>query len=179
MDGRGRCPPVYAPVTMDGIRDAGSAIGTFVALVVGGAAIGAVIVLITVGSGDVALAVGGLTLPVAFGLGFAAWRSLVAAWLFTHLGRAALRSGGTEDGFRQGMVRSLGALRNDGVPSLPFGWVFVPIAILVGIVGAIVIGLIDGFEQPMGPALLAGAATAYGFVLRRLARSGRLLIPGE
>lgn len=164
---------------MNAFADARSAIGMFVALALGGAAVGAVIVLTTVGTDDVALVIGGLTLPVAFGLAFAAWRSLIVAWLMTHLGRAALRSRGQKDEFGQELMRSLGALRSDGAPRLPFGWVFVPIAIVVGIVGAILVGVIDGFAQPIGPALLAGAATAYGFLLRRLASSGRLLMPGE
>ncbi len=164
---------------MDRIPDARTAIGTVLALVLGGAAIGALIVLVSVGTDDVALAIGGLTLPVAFGLGFAAWRSLMVGWFITHLGRAALRSRGREDGFRQEMMRSLVDLRGDGTPRLPFGWVFVPIAIAVGIVGGLLVGLIGGFERPIGPALLAGAAAAYGFILRRLASRGRLLLPGE
>ena len=159
-----------------GIR---STIGTFVALVLGGAAVGALVVAGTVGTDDVALAVGALTLPVAFGLGFAAWRWLLTVWLVAHLGRAALRSRGAEDRFRDEMVQSFGALRAKGIGALPFSWVFVPVAILVGLAGGIVIALIDGLARPMGPTLLAGVATAYGLLLRRLARIGRLPLPAE
>ncbi len=159
-----------------GIR---STIGTLVALVLGGGAVGALVIVATVGADDVPLVVGALTLPGAFGLGFAAWRSLLTIWLFAHLGRAALRSRGEEDRFRDEVVRSFSALRKDGMTSLPFSWVFVPVAVVVGLLGAILIALIDGLARPTGPALLAGVATAYGILLRQLARSGRLPLPAE
>jgi hypothetical protein len=168
--------PMTAPDDDASLR---STIGIFVALVVGGAAAGAAIVLVTVGTDDVALAIGALTLPLAFGLGFAAWRSLVGVWLVAHLGRAALHSRGAEDRFRDEVMESFAAIRRDGIASSPFSWVFVPIAILVGSIGAIVIALIDGLDRPMGPAFLAGVTTAYGLLLRRLARSGRLPLPAE
>jgi hypothetical protein len=175
VDGRACCPPVYAPDAMD-MR---SAIGTWVGLVLGGAAAGALTVLTTVGTDDVALAIGALTLPIAFGLGFAAWRSLLGVWVVANLGRAALRSRGQEDRFRDEMVQSFGSLRANGLGALPFSWVFVPVAILVGLVGAVLLALVDGLAQPVGPAVLAGVCVAYGIILQRLARSGRLPLPAE
>jgi hypothetical protein len=175
VDGRTRCPPVYARETMD-MR---SAIGTWVGLVLGGAAAGALVVLATVGTDDLALAIGALTLPIAFGLGFSAWRSLLGVWVVANLGRAALRAGGQEDRFRDEAVQAFGALRAKGLGALPFSWVFVPVAILVGLVGAVLLALVDDLARPLGPAVLAGVCVAYGILLRRLARSGRLPLPME
>jgi len=99
------------------------------------------------------------------------WSRISAAPPF---GRAARRIGSATR-----WCNPFGALRAKGIGALPFSWVFVPVAILVGLAGGIVIALIDGLARPMGPTLLAGVATAYGLLLRRLARIGRLPLPAE
>jgi hypothetical protein len=156
-----------------------SVVGTFLALVLGGAAVGALVVLVTLGTDDVALAVGALTLPMVLGLGFATWRSMLGAWLAAKLGRAMLRSRGDEERFRDEVRGSFGEIRDAGLGALPFSWVFVPIGVVVGLVAGVILALLGGIDRPAGPALLAAAATGYGILLRRLARAGRLPLPNE
>ena len=153
--------------------------GTFAALVLGGAAAGAAVVAATVGTDDVALAVGALTLPIVLGIGYAAWRSLLGAWLAAKLGRAMLRSRGDEAQFRVEVRGSFGEIRDAGVGALPFTWVFVPVGVLVGLGGGVIVALLGGLDRPAGPILLAAAATGYGILLRRLARAARLPLPSE
>jgi hypothetical protein len=153
--------------------------GTFAMLVLGGAATGAAVVAATTGTDDVALAVGALTLPMVLGFGFAAWRGLLGAWLAAKLGRAMLRSRGDEQRFRDEVRGSFGEIRDAGLGALPFSWVFVPVGVVVGLVGGVILALLGGLDRPAGPALLVAAATGYGILLRRLARAGRLPLPDE
>lgn len=169
-------PPTVPP---HDVRSVLGVVGVLAGLVLGGAAVGALLVAVTIGTDDVALVVGALTLPMVLGLGFATWRGLLGAWLAAKLGRAMLRSLGDEERFREEVRRSFGAAGQAGPGALPFSWVFVPVGILVGLAGAVVLALIGGLERPAGPALLAAAATGYGILLRRLARAGRLPLPDE
>lgn len=154
-------------------------IGTLAVLVIGCAAVGAVLVAVTIGTDDVALAVGALMLPLVLGLGYAAWRSLLGAWLAAKLGGALLRSRGDEERFRDELRGSFSAIRDAGLGALPFTWVFVVVGIGVALGGGIVLALLAGLDRPAGPVLLAAAATGYGILLRRLARAGRLPLPAE
>lgn len=153
--------------------------GTLAVLVLGGAAIGTAVVAITIGADVGALAVGALTLPLVLGLGFTAWRSLLGAWLAAKLGRAMLRSRGDDERFREEMRSSFGEIRDAGLGALPFTWVFVPVGVLVGLVGAAILALLGGLDRITGPIVLAAMASGYGILLRRLARAGRLPLPSE
>ena len=164
------------PLPPTGVR---SVAGTFATLVLGGAAVGAAVVAVTIGTDDVAPVVGALTLPLVLGLGFAGWRSLLGAWLAAKLGRAMLRSRGDEVRFREEVRGSFGEVRDAGLGALPFTWVFVPVGVVVGLVAGLILALIGGLDRPAGPALLAAAATGYGILLRRLARAGRLPLPDD
>lgn len=153
--------------------------GTLLAIVGGGALAGAAVAFVTAPRSSVAIAVGAVALPLAFGLGLSAWRGLLGAWLMTILGRSMLRSRGDEDRFREETKRAFGGIREAGPGGLPFTWVFVPVATLVGIVAGLVLFLIERGTTALASVALPMAATAYGAVLRHLAREGRMPLPDE
>ena len=148
-------------------------------ILLGGAATGAAIALLTSGGSDVALAVSTFTLPLSFGLGLAAWRSLLGVWLSVLLGRSMLRSRGNEGAFREETKRAFSSIRDAGPGGLPFTWVFVPVAAATGLVAALVLVVATGGAGVLTGILLVVAATAYGIVLTRLARAGRMPLPDE
>jgi hypothetical protein len=145
----------------------------------GGMAIGLGIAVTVGGGSEGAVAVGFFTLPLAFGLGMAAWRSVLGAWLVAGLGRALLRSGGDEAAFREETKRSLRAVRDTGPAGLPGTWVFVPVATAVGAIGGLLMWVVASGNGPLAATLLVAAAIADGILLRRLARRGLLPIPEE
>jgi hypothetical protein len=149
------------------------------AIVGGGGLAGAAVALVTAPGSSVALAVCAFTLPLAFGLGLSAWRALLGAWLMAILGRSLLRSGGDEDRFRDETKRSFSSIRDAGPGGLPFTWVFVPVAAVVGLVAGLALFLIERGTTTLASVALPVAATIYGFVLRRLAREGRMPLPDE
>ena len=144
----------------------GMSYGLAVAVFVGGGAVGA-------------LVVGFFALPLAFGLGMTAWRSILGAWLVAHLARSAVRSRGDEARFREELKGTLAGLRRDGPASLPGTWVFVPIAGAVGLVGALAMALLAEGGRLVAAALILAGCLAVGILMRRLARQGRLPIPEE
>ena len=112
----------------------------------------------------VAEAVSLFALPVAFALGLQAWYGFAivgAVWRLIRLGsrRAAAR-----------------AARG---PSLPGGFVFLPISSTIGATAGLIVGLLS----PTQSALLVAAiywfaGTLHGFLAWRLARAG-VLVPPE
>jgi len=154
-------------------------IGMLLAIVGGGAAAGAAVALVTAPGSSVALAVCTFTLPLAFGLGLAAWRGLLGAWFMAILGRSMLRSRGDEERFREETKRSFASIRDAGPGGLPFTWVFVPVAAFVGATAGLALFLIERGTTTLASVSLPVAATAFGFVLRRMARSGRMPLPDE
>jgi hypothetical protein len=152
-------------------------VGLLAAFVFGGMAIGLAIAL-TAGGGSIgAMAVGFVALPLAFGLAMSAWKGLLVAWLTAGLARSLVRSGGDEARFRKEAKRSLQAVRDGGQAGLAGTWVFVPVALLTGLASAALMAVFaDGGGLVAGGLILA-AALAYGVILRRLARRGRLPIP--
>jgi hypothetical protein len=154
-------------------------VGMLRAIVGGGALAGAALALVTAPGSSVALAVCAFTLPLAFGLGLSAWRGLLGAWLMTILGRSMLRSRGDEGRFREETKRAFGSIRDAGPGGLPFTWVFVPVAALVGVTAGLALFLIERGTTTLASVALPVAATVYGTVLRRLAREGRMPLPAE
>ena len=148
------------------------------AIPLAGIVIGILVVLATATASEGTLLIGGLTLPLGFGLALAAWRSLLGVWLAAILGRSALRSRGSEARFRDETVRAFSSIREAGLERLPFTWVFIPVGVLVGMTAALAMGLVGG--GGMLPAvLLLAAASVQGVGLHRLARTGRLPLPAE
>lgn len=153
--------------------------GTLLAIVGGGALAGAAVAVVTAPGSSVAIAICAFTLPLAFGLGLSAWRGLLGAWLMTILGRSMLRSRGDEARFREETKRAFGGMRDAGPGGLPFTWVFVPVAAVVGMTAGLALFLVERGTTTLASVALPVAATAYGFVLRRLARGGRMPLPDE
>lgn len=153
--------------------------GMLLAIVGGGALAGAAVAVVTAPGSSVALATCAFTLPLAYGLGLSAWRGLLGAWLMTILGRSMLRSRGDEGRFREETKRSFSSIRDAGAGGLPFTWVFVPVAAVVGLTAGLGLFLIERGTTTLASVALPVAATTYGFVLRRLAREGRMPLPAE
>jgi hypothetical protein len=145
----------------------------------GGMAIGLAIALTVGGGSPGAIAVGFLALPLAFGLGMVAWRAILGVWLVAILGRAALRSRGDEGRFRAETRASMEEIRTDGPATLPGTWALLVVAILTGVVAAMLMVVFAEGDRLGAAALILAASIGYGLVLRRLARQGRLPIPEE
>jgi hypothetical protein len=161
------------------IRQIASALALLGALFFGGIAVGMAIAL-TVGGGSTgAIAVGFVALPLAFGLALGAWRALLGAWVIAALAKSALRSGGDEERFRDEMMGAMGGVRGGGSVVLPGTWVFIPITLLVGAVAGLLMAVVAEGSGGVAGVLLFGASAGLGLLMRRLARTGRLLIPGE
>jgi hypothetical protein len=159
--------------------DATSSFLLLVAFVIGGAVVGLVIAYGVAGGTRVAVLVGFMALPLAFGLALGAWRALLVAWLATGIGRAVLRSGGDGTRFRSELI---GSMRGDpGAPrkALPGTWVFVPVAGSVGAVAALLMAISAQSNGVLAGAMVLVAAIALGGLMRRLARDGRMLPIGE
>jgi hypothetical protein len=145
----------------------------------GGMAIGLAIALSAGGGSPGAIAVGFLALPLAFGLAMAAWRAILGVWLVAILGGAAIRSRGDEARFRAETLASFETVREDGPAKLPGTWVLLVVPILTGTVTAVLMAVFAEGDRFGAAALVLVGAVAYGIMLRRLARQGRLPIPEE
>lgn len=156
---------------------AGAGTALLVGLVVGGIGVGLAIAVTAGGGTDGAIFIGIFTLPLTLGAGFAAWRAILGAWLIGGVGRAAIRSRGDTERFREEMRERLTDVRRKGVAALPGTWVFVLAAILVGAAGGLLMGLAARDQGLSAGFLLVGATIGYGLLLRRLARTGRILFP--
>lgn len=156
-----------------------AAAATFVAIPLAGLAVGLLIAIIGAPGSEAAAIIGALTLPLAFGLTLTTWRAMLGAWLAAQLGRSALRARGNEQRFREETIRSFARIREAGLGSLPFTWVFVPVGLASGFVAGALLVAVSAGAAGTAAALLLVAATGQGIVLRRLARAGRLPLPGE
>lgn len=174
-----------APPPADGVagelpvRGPIATIGWLAAIVVGGMAVGVAIALTAGGASTGAMAVGFVALPLIFGLAMSAWKAVLVAWLTAGLARSLLRSRGDEGRFREEAMRSLRSVREGGQAALPGTWVFLPVALLIGLVAAALMAILADGDSLVAGALILVAAIAYGFILRRLARQGRLPIPED
>jgi hypothetical protein len=157
---------VSAAVLLGGLFFGGIVVGLAIAVTFGGGSTGAILV-------------GFVALPLAFGLALGAWRALLGAWVIAALAKSALRSGGDEERFRDEMVGAIGGVRDRGSVVLPGTWVFVPITLVVGALAAVAMAVVAEGDGPVAGVLLFGASAGLGMLMRRLARTGRLLIPGE
>ena len=152
-------------------------LGLLAGLLGGGIGVGVAIAVTAGGGTEGAIFIGIFTLPIALGAGISAWRAVLGAWLIGGLGRSALRSRGDEVRFREETRRSIAAIREAGVAALPGTWVFIPAAIAIGLIAAFLMWFAATDSGLLAGVLLLVATAAYGVLLRRLARSGRLLFP--
>jgi len=66
-----------------------------------------------------------------------------------------------------------------GQAGLPGTWVFLPVALLTGLAAATLMAILADGDGLVAGGLILVAALAYGIILRRLARHGRLPIPED
>ena len=178
-DSKATPPPADAVAGDVPVRGPIATIGPLVAVVVGGMAGGLGIAVTAGGASTGAMAVGLVALPLIFGLAMTAWKAVLVAWLTAGLARSLLRSGGDEGRFREEANRSLRAVRASGRDALPGTWVFLPVALLTGLVAAALMAILADGDGLVAGALILVAAFAFGLILRRLARQGRLPIPED
>jgi hypothetical protein len=145
----------------------------------GGMAFGLAVALVVGGGSEGALFVGFMALPLAFGLGMVAWRAIVGAWFVAKLTTSAVRSRGREDRFRAEVQATLDEIGKGGPAGLPGTWVFVPVAVIVGVVAALLMLIVADGSRVGAAALLFAGSVGVGLALRRLARAGRLPLPEE
>ena len=172
-------PPTDSIAGGTPVRGPIATIGLLAAFVFGGMAVGLAIARTAGGGSAGAMAVGFVALPLTFGLAMSAWKAVLMAWLTAGLARSLLRSGGDERRFREEAKRSLHAVREGGRAVLPGTWVFLPVAMLTGLAAAALMAILADGNGLVAGALVLVAATAYGIILRRLARHGRLPIPED
>jgi hypothetical protein len=145
-----------------------------VGIVVGGALVGLAIAYGTAGGTPVAVFVGFMGLPVAFGLAMSAWRAMLGAWLAGNVGRALWRSRGDQALLRDELGRSVSTARRRGLDGLPGTWVFVPATSGVGLVAGAIMAVAAERNGLLAGLLVLIASIGMGIVMRRLARSGWL-----
>jgi len=145
----------------------------------GGMAFGLGVAYFVAGGSEGALFVGFMALPLAFGLGMVAWRAIVGAWFAAKLTTSVLKSRGREDRFREEVKTMLGDIGEAGPTRLPGTWVFVPVAVVVGAVAALLMLIVAEGSRVGAAALLFAGCVGVGLALRRLARAGRLPFPEE
>jgi len=162
-----------------GAREVVATAALLAALLFGSMAVGLAIAVTAGGGSPGALFVGFMALPLAFGVSVMAWRSIVGAWFLAILARTAIRSRGDEGRFREEAARSFRPIQEAGPAALPGTWVFVPTAVLVGLVAAVAMAIVGGGDRVSAPALVFVAALALGLILRALARRGLLPLPDE
>lgn len=151
----------------------------FFAIPVAAAVVGLAIAVVAAPGSEAALVVCGATFPLAYLLCFGAWRSLLGVWLSAIIGQSLIRSSGDEQRFRDEAVRAFTSIREAGLGRLPFTWVFIPVSAAVGLAAAALLVLLSSGRDALAALLLALGATAFGILLRRLARAGRLPLPDE
>lgn len=76
-------------------------------------------------------------------------------------------------------MASMEEIRTDGPATLPGTWALLVVAILTGVVAAMLMVVFAEGDRLGAAALILATAIAYGLILRRLARQGRLPIPEE
>lgn len=159
--------------------DALGLVALLAAFLFGGMAYGLAVAVLVAGGSPGALFVGFMALPLAFGLGMTAWRSVLGAWIMAKLATSMVRSRGDEDRFREEVKRAFAGIRAEGPARLPGTWVFVPAATAVGAVAALATLFVADGARVVAATLLFAGCVAVGVALRRLARAGRLPLPEE
>lgn len=156
-------PPAWIPLALVAV---GVAYGLAVALVVGGGQ-------------PVLVFAGFISLPLAWAAGMMAWRVVLAAWLAREVAGSAVRSRGRGSRMRADLSGRIGEIRAAGLGRLPGTWVFLPAALLVGLVAGLVALVAGGAAGALSGLLLLAGCVAMGLGLRRLARAGRLPLGDE
>lgn len=149
-------------------------------LLFGGMAVGRWTAAILAHDHALAVFIGSFMLPLSLGIGMTMWYSIAHTVILSRLTKAVWthwRAGRSDAQFRDSVKESLQGLRVDAPPGT---FVFVPVSLVVCFIAGVLIAFAPAVSSRwLAIGICTGMGLAYGLLLWRLARSGKLPIPEE
>lgn len=146
-------------------------------LLLGGMGTGVLLAKILAPGSGFALFVGLLMLPLCLAVGMSSWYAAASTHVWNGLSQALFQAFAGKD-FDQAVDDSMRELPFEG-EALPGTFVFLPVSLIVSLISGTLVGLTTasiGLLPALG--VMAAVGLGYGVLLRVLARSCYLPIPG-
>ncbi len=146
-------------------------------LLLGGMGVGVILAKVLAPGSAFAQLVGLVMLPLCLAIGMSSWYSAASTHVWNGLAEAMFQAFSGKD-FDQAVDDSMRALPFEG-EALPGTYVFLPVSLVISLIGGALVGLTSasiGFLPAL--AVMAAVGLGYGVLLRVLARSCYLPIPG-
>ena len=146
-------------------------------LLLGGMGVGVILAKVLAPGSAFAQLVGLVMLPLCLAIGMSSWYAAASTHVWNGLAEAMFQAFSGKD-FDQAVDDSMRALPFEG-EALPGTYVFLPVSLVISLIGGALVGLSSasiGFLPAL--AVMAAVGLGYGVLLRVLARSCYLPIPG-
>lgn len=146
-------------------------------LLLGGMGVGVILAKVLAPGSAFAQLVGLFMLPLCLAIGMSSWYAAASTHVWNGLAEAMFQAFSGKD-FDQAVDDSMRALPFEG-EALPGTYVFLPVSLVISLIGGALVGLTSasiGFLPAL--AVMAAVGLGYGVLLRVLARSCYLPIPG-
>ncbi len=146
-------------------------------LLLGGMGVGVILAKVLAPGSAFAQLVGLVMLPLCLAIGMSSWYAAASTHVWNGLAEAMFQAFSGKD-FDQAVDDSMRALPFEG-EALPGTYVFLPVSLVISLIGGGLVGLTSasiGFLPAL--AVMAAVGLGYGVLLRVLARSCYLPIPG-
>ncbi|MDJ0970632.1 MAG: hypothetical protein QNJ06_12135 [Kiloniellales bacterium] len=146
-------------------------------LLLGGMGVGVILAKVLAPGSAFAQLVGLVMLPLCLAIGMSSWYAAASTHVWNGLAEAMFQAFSGKD-FDQAVDDSMRALPFEG-EALPGTYVFLPVSLVISLIGGALVGLTSasiGFLPAL--AVMAAVGLGYGVLLRVLARSCYLPIPG-
>ena len=146
-------------------------------LLLGGMGVGVILAKVLAPGSAFAQLVGLVMLPLCLAIGMSSWYAAASTHVWNGLAEAMFQAFSGKD-FDQAVDDSMRALPFEG-EALPGTYVFLPVSLVISLIGGALVGLTTtsiGFLPAL--AVMAAVGLGYGVLLRVLARSCYLPIPG-
>ncbi len=146
-------------------------------LLLGGMGVGVILAKVLAPGSAFAQLVGLVMLPLCLAIGMSSWYAAASTHVWNGLAEAMFQAFSGKD-FDQAVDDSMRALPFEG-EALPGTYVFLPVSLVISLIGGGLVGLTStsiGFLPAL--AVMAAVGLGYGVLLRALARSCYLPIPG-
>ena len=146
-------------------------------LLLGGMGVGVILAKVLAPGSAFAQLVGLFMLPLCLAIGMSSWYAAASTHVWNGLAEAMFQAFSGKD-FDEAVDDSMRALPFEG-EALPGTYVFLPVSLVISLIGGALVGLTSasvGFLPAL--AVMAAVGLGYGVLLRVLARSCYLPIPG-
>ena len=146
-------------------------------LLLGGMGVGVILAKVLAPGSAFAQLVGLFMLPLCLAIGMSSWYAAASTHVWNGLAEAMFQAFSGKD-FDQAVDDSMRDLPFEG-EALPGTYVFLPVSLVISLIGGALVGLTSasiGFLPAL--AVMAAVGLGYGVLLRVLARSCYLPIPG-